>query len=107
MGVPTFDMRVLMIALVAFTFVHAAHAKKDGEMAPHTHGEKAIDAEKEGKKEMVEMDTNKDGKATKEEVMAFMKARYYSKPEDTKDLHNEDGKPATADDIAKMIEKDS
>merc|ERR1711907_12610 len=113
MGVPTpttFDMRVFIVALAVFAIVHVAHAAdaaKEGEMAPHIHGEKAIDAEKEGKKEMVEMDTNKDGKASLEEVQAFMKSRYYSKPEDTKDLHNDDGKPVSPDDITKMVAKDS
>merc|ERR1711918_8958 len=60
-----------------------------------------------GTKEMEEMDTDKDGKATLEEVKAFMKSRYYSKEEDLKDLEKDDGKPATPEDIVKMIERDA
>jgi len=61
------------------------------------------DPEVDGKKEMAEMDANKDGKATLTEIEAFMKARYYTKPEDLKDLQNDDGKPATPEDITKMV----
>merc|ERR1711918_203632 len=60
-----------------------------------------------GTKEMEEMDTDKDGKASVEEVKAFMKSRYYSKEEDLKDLENDDGKPATPEDIVKMIQRDA
>merc|ERR1711937_796526 len=54
-----------------------------------------------------EMDANKDGKATLEEIEVFMKARYYTKAEDLKDLQNDDGKPATPEDIKKMITRDA
>merc|ERR1711975_151061 len=48
-----------------------------------------------------------DGKATTDEVKAFMKARYYTKEEDLKDLENDEGKPATPEDITKMIDRDA
>merc|ERR1712093_824343 len=53
------------------------------------------------------MDANKDGKATLEELQAFMRKSYYSSEEDTKDLQNDEGKPATPEDITKMIETDA
>jgi len=85
---------------VAIHAEDAAATEKD--MADEMTG----DPDKDGAKEMSEMDSNKDGKATMEEIKAFMKQRYYSKPEDLKDLQNDDGKPATPEDITKMIEKD-
>merc|ERR1712023_52233 len=69
--------------------------------------EEEFDPVKDGTKEMEEMDTNKDGKATVDEVKAFMKERYYTKEEDLKDLENDDGKPATPEDIVKMIDRDA
>merc|ERR1711967_41041 len=69
--------------------------------------EDEFDPVKDGTKEMEEMDADKDGKATLEEVKKFMKERYYSKEEDLKDLENDDGKPATPEDIVKMIERDA
>merc|ERR1740127_202854 len=44
-----------------------------------------------GAKEMGEMDKDKDGKATLEEIKTFMKEKYYTKPED----------------IVKMIDRDA
>merc|ERR1712072_165414 len=52
-------------------------------------------------------DKDKDGKATLEEIKTFMKEKYYTKPEDLKDLENDDGKPATPEDIVKMIDRDA
>merc|ERR1711998_657285 len=92
----------ILFALVALVAIHAEDAKD--EKAPDD--EMTGDPDKDGAKEMTEMDVDKDGKATMEEIKAFMKQRYYSKPEDLKDLQNDDGKPATPEDITKMIEKD-
>merc|ERR1712023_403807 len=69
--------------------------------------EEEFDPVKDGTKEMEEMDADKDGKATLEEVKKFMKERYCSKEEDLKDLENDDGKPATPEDIVKMIDRDA
>jgi len=66
-----------------------------------------FDPVKDGTKEMEEMDSDKNGKATVDEVKAFMKERYYTKEEDLKDLENDDGKPATPEDIVKMIDRDA
>merc|ERR1711981_463208 len=67
--------------------------------------EGAPNPEEDGAKEMAEMD--KDGKATLDEIKGFMKEKYYSKPEDLKDLENDDGKPATPEDVTKMIDRDA
>merc|ERR1712205_285566 len=98
-------MRVLLIALIfaAVIAVHAEEAKQGSDAEDEMTG----DPEKDGKKEMGEMDLDKDGKATMEEIKTFMKTRYYSKADDLKDLQNDDGKPATPDDITKMIAKDA
>merc|ERR1711998_273808 len=100
--------RVLCIALL-FAAVVAIHAADDGAKAGSESGatqdDMTGDPDKDGAKEMGEMDLDKDGKATMEEIKTFMKTRYYSKPEDLKDLQNDDGKPATPEDITKMIEK--
>merc|ERR1711966_452110 len=61
----------------------------------------------DGAKEMGEMDKDKDGKVTLEEIKTLMKEKYYTKPEDLKDLENDDGKPATPEDIVKMIDRDA
>merc|ERR1712216_522883 len=74
---------------------------------PTDVSEDEFDPVKDGTKEMEEMDANKDGKATVDEIKAFMKSRYYSKDEDLKDLENDDGKPATPEDITKMVERDA
>merc|ERR1712159_573386 len=96
--------RVLFICALLF----AAALCEDKPDAPADEADDMSgDPKVDGKKEMAEMDTNKDGKATLEEIEAFMKARYYTKAEDLKDLQNDDGKPATADDIKKMITRDA
>merc|ERR1712124_97533 len=77
------------------------------EDAPPAEEEAMPNPEEDGAKEMGEMDKDKDGKATLEEIKTFMKEKYYTKPEDLKDLENDDGKPATPEDITKMIAKDA
>merc|ERR1712080_406856 len=103
--VRTLAMRTVFVLALVFASIVAIRA----EDAPPADAadEMTGDPDKDGAKEMAEMDTNKDGKATAEEIRAFMKARYYSKPEDLKDIQNDEGKPATPDDITKMIEKDA
>merc|ERR1711924_176024 len=77
------------------------------EDAPPAEEEAMPNPEEDGAKEMGEMDKDKDGKATLEEIKTFMKEKYYTKPEDLKDLENDDGKPATPEDIVKMIDRDA
>merc|ERR1712054_578353 len=96
--------RVLFICALLF----AAALCEDKPDAPADEADDMSgDPKVDGKKEMAEMDTNKDGKATLEEIEAFMKTRYYTKAEDLKDLQNDDGKPATPEDIKKMITRDA
>merc|ERR1711907_152369 len=84
--------RVLFICALLF----AAALCEDKPEAPADEADDMSgDPKVDGKKEMAEMDTNKDGKAKLEEIEAFMKTRYYTKAEDLKDLQNDDGKPAT------------
>merc|ERR1719178_51944 len=96
--------RFIVAALFASCLIAAALAD---EATPTAVSEDEFDPVKDGTKEMEEMDTNKDGKATVDEIKAFMKARYYTKEEDLKDLENDDGKPATPEDIVKMIDRDA
>merc|ERR1711981_22031 len=77
------------------------------EDAPPAEEEAMPNPEEDGAKEMAEMDKDKDGKATLDEIKTFMKEKYYTKPEDLKDLENDDGKPATPEDIVKMIDRDA
>merc|ERR1711988_680393 len=108
MGIITMAVRRILFAalfvsaLFAFTLADDAATPTDVD-APSEEDE--FDPVKDGTKEMEEMDADKDGKATLEEVKKFMKERYYSKEEDLKDLENDDGKPATPEDIVKMIER--
>merc|ERR1719247_1728607 len=95
---------LLISALFAFSVADDTATPTDVD-APSEEDE--FDPVKDGTKEMEEMDTNKDGKATVDEVKAFMKARYYTKEEDLKDLENDEGKPATPEDITKMIDRDA
>merc|ERR1711904_667352 len=106
MGVDRSNMaaRFIVAALFASCLIAAALAD---EATPTAVSEDEFDPVKDGTKEMEEMDTNKDGKATVDEVKAFMKERYYTKEEDLKDLENDDGKPATPEDIVKMIDRDA
>merc|ERR1712070_1361336 len=110
MGIITMAVRRILFAalfvsaLFAFTLADDAATPMDVD-APSEEDE--FDPVKDGTKEMEEMDADKDGKATLEEVKKFMKERYYSKEEDLKDLENDDGKPATPEDIVKMIERDA
>merc|ERR1712006_52880 len=97
---------LLLVALIASAFFSMSVLAEED--PPVEEGEEEeFDPVKDGTKEMEEMDTDKDGKATVEEFKAFMKARYYTKEEDLKDLENDDGKPATPEDIVKMIERDA
>merc|ERR1712159_524943 len=106
MGVDRSNMaaRFIVAALFASCLIAAALAD---EATPTAVAEDEFDPVKDGTKEMEEMDTNKDGKATVDEIKAFMKSRYYTKEEDLKDLENDDGKPATPEDITKMIDRDA
>merc|ERR1711970_859346 len=105
MGTCTMQKVVVVCALLAAAVI-CAHAEDAPPADPQTE-DVSGDPEVDGKKEMAEMDANKDGKATLTEIEAFMKARYYTKPEDLKDLQNDDGKPATPEDITKMIDRDA
>merc|ERR1712006_54742 len=97
---------LLLVALIASAFFSMSVLAEED--PPVEEGEEEeFDPVKDGTKEMEEMDTDKDGKATVEEFKAFMKSRYYSKEEDLKDLENDDGKPATPEDIVKMIQRDA
>merc|ERR1712094_10256 len=106
MGVDRSNMaaRFIVAALFASCLIAAALAD---EATPTAVSEDEFDPVKDGTKEMEEMDTNKDGKATVDEIKAFMKVRYYTKEEDLKDLENDDGKPATPEDIVKMVDRDA
>merc|ERR1711881_725793 len=96
--------KFLVTALLVSALFAAAQAD---DATPTDVAEDEFDPVKDGTKEMEEMDTNKDGKATVDEIKAFMKSRYYTKEEDLKDLENDDGKPATPEDITKMIDRDA
>merc|ERR1711988_386489 len=104
----TMSRKFLLAALFASALLAVAIAA-DAEVTPTDEEppEEEFDPVKDGTKEMEEMDSNKDGKATAEEVKAFMKSRYYTKEEDLKDLENDEGKPATPEDITKMIDRDA
>merc|ERR1712216_602637 len=103
--IETMQKVIVICALLAAAAI-CAHAEDAPPKDPQTE-DVSGDPEVDGKKEMAEMDANKDGKATLTEIEAFMKARYYTKPEDLKDLQNDDGKPATPEDITKMISRDA
>merc|ERR1711988_762268 len=92
---PRVAVFAVALALVASTSL----AQDDYEMTG--------DPDKDGQHEMQEMDGDKDGKVTLDEVKAFMKKSYYSNDEDLKGLENEEGKPASPEDITKMIEQDA
>merc|ERR1712097_215358 len=96
--------RLLVIAL-CFTLLAGIYAEDVPAASEAEEG--APNPEEDGAKEMAEMDKDKDGKATLDEIKGFMKEKYYSKPEDLKDLENDDGKPATPEDIVKMIDRDA
>merc|ERR1712138_201804 len=101
-------MRTVLLLALVFAGICAIHAEDAPPVGTEDPADEMTgDPEKDGTKEMGEMDSNKDGKATVEEIKAFMKQRYYSKPEDLKDIQNDEGKPATPEDIVKMIEKDA
>merc|ERR1711939_179536 len=99
--------RVLFICALLFAAALCEDKPPAGDEAADAADDMSGDPKVDGKKEMAEMDTNKDGKATLEEIEAFMKTRYYTKAEDLKDLQNDDGKPATPEDITKMITRDA
>merc|ERR1712097_46245 len=96
--------RLLVIAL-CFTLLAGIYAEDVPAASEAEEG--APNPEEDGAKEMGEMDKDKDGKATLEEIKTFMKEKYYTKEEDLKDLENDDGKPATPEDIVKMIDRDA
>merc|ERR1711990_228362 len=98
---------ILFAATSVYVFAEDAPPAGDADAMPEDEDMMSGDPETDGKKELEEMDTNKDGKASVDEVKAFMRSRYYSKEEDLKDLQNDDGKPATAEDITKMVERDA
>merc|ERR1712094_153553 len=77
------------------------------EDAPPAEEEAMPNPEEDGAKEMGEMDKDKDGKATLEEIKTFMKEKYYTKPEDLKDLENDDGKPATPEEVVAQYKDDA
>merc|ERR1712139_672087 len=99
--------RVLFICALLFAAALCEDKPPTGDEAADAADDMSGDPKVDGKKEMAEMDTNKDGKATIEEIESFMKTRYYTKAEDLKDLQNDDGKPATPEDIKKMITRDA
>merc|ERR1711871_1666302 len=103
----TMSRKILLAALFASALLACALAADEGTPTDEEPAEEEFDPVKDGTKEMEEMDANKDGKATTDEVKAFMKARYYTKEEDLKDLENDEGKPATPEDITKMIDRDA
>merc|ERR1711865_468761 len=94
---------LLAAACLALVFAPVSLA----EDAPPAEEEPMPNPEEDGAKEMAEMDGDKDGKATLDEIKTFMKTKYYTKAEDLKDLENDDGKPATPEDITKMIDRDA
>merc|ERR1711977_727895 len=96
--------RVLFICALLFAAALCEDKPPAGDEAADAADDMSGDPKVDGKKEMAEMDTNKDGKATLEEIEAFMKARYYTKAED---LKNDEGKPATPEDVKKMITRDA
>merc|ERR1711998_677611 len=110
MGIITMAVRRILFAalfvsaLFAFPLADDAATPTDVDTPSE---EDEFDPVKDGTKEMEEMDADKDGKATLEEVKKFMKERYYTKEEDLKDLENDDGKPATPEDIVKMVDRDA
>merc|ERR1712224_908578 len=65
------------------------------------------DPDKDGAHEMSQMDGNGNGEVTMDELNSFMKKSYYSSEEDLKDLQNDEGNPATPQDIEKMISNDA
>merc|ERR1712086_502161 len=83
--------RVLIAALVMSALFAVALAEE--EVSPtdvDAAGEEDdFDPVKDGTKEMEEMDSDKNGKATVDEVKAFMKERYYTKEEDLKELEKD------------------
>merc|ERR1711912_137264 len=103
----TMSRKILLAALFASALLACALAADEVTPTDEEPAEEEFDPVKDGTKEMEEMDANKDGKATTEEVKAFMKSRYYTKEEDLKDLENDEGKPATPEDITKMIDRDA
>merc|ERR1711998_263049 len=107
MGIVTMSRKILLAALFASALLACALAADEVTPTDEEPAEEEFDPVKDGTKEMEEMDANKDGKATTDEVKAFMKARYYTKEEDLKDLENDEGKPATPEDITKMIDRDA
>merc|ERR1711924_425562 len=72
--------RTFVLALVLAAAIVATHAE---EIKADDHAS-ALDAEQEGKKDLDEMDNNKDGKATVDEIKAHIKEKFYTKPEDIK-----------------------
>merc|ERR1712167_415451 len=94
--------RLLVIAL-CFTLLAGIYAEDVPAASEAEEG--APNPEEDGAKEMAEMDKDKDGKATLDEIKGFMKEKYYSKPEDLKDLENDDGKPATPEDVTKLLDE--
>lgn len=56
---------------------------------------------------MTAMDLDVNGKVTLEEMGLFMKTHFYTNEEDVQDLQNENGQPATKEDIVRMIESDA
>merc|ERR1711934_958234 len=65
------------------------------------------DPDKDGAHEMAQMDSDGNGKVVLAELKEFMRKNYYTNPEDIQDLQNDDGKPATPEDIEKMIQTDA
>merc|ERR1712224_908787 len=101
-GVVAMMSRVL---IVAFAFAAVCYCAVED---PAPGGEEWTgDPVTDGTNEMKKMDADADGKVTSDEIKDFMRKNYYSNEEDIKDLQNDDGKPATADDITKMIETDA
>merc|ERR1712216_79204 len=57
--------------------------------------------------EMAQMDSNKDGAATLEEIKSYIKRHYYNEHYMRKRAEQNNGKKHTAEETEKMIEKDA
>merc|ERR1712054_707052 len=106
MGVPTMSRVAIFVLIAAFAAVALAEDPPADEGMPDDM-EMTGDPDKDGAAEMANMDGDKDGKVTAKELEDFMRKSYYSSEEDLKDLQNDEGKPATPEDITKMIENDA
>merc|ERR1712070_436123 len=78
------------------------------EDAPPAEEEAMPNPEEDGAKEMGEMDKDKDGKATLEEIKTFMKEKYYTKPEDLIDeLDKDKSKDLSLEEVVAQYKDDA